>query len=234
LAVLYLLLNEGYRATAGADLVRQSLCAEAIRLARTLVELMPDEPEARGLLALMLLHDARREARADEHGDLVLLEDQDRSRWNADAIAEGVAELDVALRRSRPGPYQVQAAIAACHATAARAEATDWSEIALLYGRLFELMPTPVVALNRAVAVGMADGPDAGLALVDALDATGTLDGYHLLPATRADFLRRLGRHDAAGDAYRQALALVTSESERRYLARRLAETTQSPRPVHP
>jgi len=180
------------------------------------------------------LHDARREARADEHGDLVLLEDQDRSRWNADAIAEGVAELDVALRRSRPGPYQVQAAIAACHATAARAEATDWSEIALLYGRLFELMPTPVVALNRAVAVGMADGPDAGLALVDALDATGTLDGYHLLPATRADFLRRLGRHDAAGDAYRQALALVTSESERRYLARRLAETTQSPRPVHP
>jgi RNA polymerase sigma-70 factor (ECF subfamily) len=234
LAVLYLLFNEGYRATAGADLVRQSLCAEAIRLARTLVELMPDEPEARGLLALMLLHDARRDARADEHGDLVLLEDQDRSRWNADAIAEGVAELDIALRRGRPGPYQVQAAIAACHATAARAEATDWSEIALLYERLFALMPTPVVALNRAVAVGMADGPEAGLALVDALDATGALDGYHLLPATRADFLRRLGRHDAAAEAYRQALELVTSESERRYLARRLAETGQSPSPVQP
>ena len=234
LAVLYLLFNEGYRATAGADLIRQGLCAEAIRLARTLVELMPDEPEARGLLALMLLHDARRDARADEYGDLVLLEEQDRSRWNADEIAEGVAELDVALRRSRPGPYQVQAAIAACHATAARADDTDWSEIALLYGRLFEMMPTPVVALNRAVAVGMADGPDAGLAMVDALDASGALDGYHLLPATRADFLRRLGRHEDAGAAYERALELVTSESERRYLARRLAESGQSPRPVQP
>ena len=225
LAVLYLLFNEGYRATAGADLVRQSLCAEAIRLARTLVELMPDEPEARGLLALMLLHDARRDARADEHGDLVLLEDQDRSRWNADEIAEGVTELETALRRSRPGPYQVQAAIAACHATAASAAATDWSEIALLYGRLLEMMPTPVVALNRAVAVAMADGPEAGLALVDELDASGTLDGYHLLPATRADFLRRLDRAEDAAAAYRRALTLVTSESERRYLSRRLAES---------
>ena len=234
LAVLYLLFNEGYRATAGADLVRQSLCAEAIRLARTLVELMPDEPEARGLLALMLLHDARREARADDRGDLVLLEDQDRSRWNADEIAEGVRELETALRRARPGPYQVQAAIAACHATAASAEMTDWSEIALLYGRLFEMMPTPVVALNRAVAVAMADGPEAGLELVDALDASGVLDGYHLLAATRADFLRRLGRSDEAAAAYRRALELVTSESERRYLAGRLAETGQSPQPLHP
>jgi RNA polymerase sigma-70 factor (ECF subfamily) len=228
LAVLYLLFNEGYRATAGADLMRRSLCTEAIRLAHTLVELMPDEPEARGLLALMLLHDARRNARADEHGDLVLLEDQDRSRWDASEIAAGVEELETALRRSRAGPYQVQAAIAACHVTAARAEATDWSEIALLYGRLFAMMPTPVVALNRAVAVAMADGPAAGLALVDALDASGALDGYHLLAATRADFLRRLGRHEDARDAYRSALDLVTSESERRYLTRRLAETDET------
>jgi RNA polymerase sigma-70 factor (ECF subfamily) len=234
LAVLYLLFNEGYRATAGADLIRRGLCSEAIRLARTLVELMPDEPEARGLLALMLLHDARRDARADEHGDLVLLEDQDRSRWDADEIADGVAELEVALRRNRAGPYQVQAAIAACHATAERAEDTDWPEIALLYARLFDMMPTPVVALNRAVAVGMADGPGAGLALVDALDASGTLDGYHLLAATRADFLRRLGRHHDAAEAYRQALEQVTSDSERRYLARRLAEADQSRGPVRP
>jgi RNA polymerase sigma-70 factor (ECF subfamily) len=228
LAVLYLLFNEGYRASGGADLMRRSLCTEAIRLANTLVELMPDEPEARGLLALMLLHDARRNARADEHGDLVLLEDQDRSLWDASAIAAGVGELDTALRRSRPGPYQVQAAIAACHVTVARAEDTDWSEIALLYGRLFAMMPTPVVALNRAVAVAMADGPAAGLALVDALDGSGALDGYHLLAATRADFLRRLGRHEDARDAYRRALDLVTSESERRYLTRRLAESDEA------
>jgi len=228
LAVLYLLFNEGYHASAGADLLRPDLSAEAIRLARTLVELMPDEPEARGLLALLLLHDARRAARTDEQGDLVLLEDQDRTRWDAAEIAEGVAELELALRRGRPRPYQVQAAIAACHATAARAEDTDWSEIALLYGRLFEMMPTPVVALNRAVAVGMADGPDAGLALVDALDASHALAGYHLLAATRADFLRRLARHEEAHEAYRRALDLVTSDSERRYLTRRLSETEQA------
>jgi len=228
LAVLYLLFNEGYRATAGADLIRPNLSAEAIRLARTLVELMPDEPEARGLLALMLLHDSRRVARVDDRGDLVLLEDQDRTRWDADEIADGVAELETALRRSRPGPYQVQAAIAACHATAASADETDWAEIALLYGRLLELMPTPVVALNRAVAVGMADGPDAGLALVDALKAGGALDGYHLLAATRADFLRRLGRHEDACAAYQRALDLVKSESERRYLTRRLSESTEA------
>jgi len=228
LAVLYLLFNEGYRATVGAELVRQSLCVEAIRLARTLVELMPDEPEARGLLALMLLHDARRDARADERGDLVLLEDQDRSRWNAGEITEGVAELELALRRGRAGPYQVQAAIAACHATAARADDTDWTEIALLYERLFEMMPTPVVALNRAVAVGMAEGPGAGLVLVDELDASGALAGYHLLAATRADFLRRLGRHDEASGANQRALALVTSESEQRYLRHRLAESHEA------
>jgi len=228
LAVLYLLFNEGYRATAGVDLIRPNLSAEAIRLARTLVELMPDEPEARGLLALMLLHDSRRAARVDEHGDLVLLDEQDRAQWDAAEIAEGVAELETALRRSRPGPYQVQAAIAACHATATQAEDTDWAEIALLYARLLELVPTPVVALNRAVAVGMADGPDAGLELVDALDASGVLGGYHLLAATRADLLRRLGRHQDAREAYERALESVTSDSERRYLMRRLAETHEA------
>ena len=224
LAVLYLLFNEGYAATAGDDLVRESLCAEAIRLGRTLVALMPDEPEAQGLLALMLLHDARRAARVDTAGELVTLEDQDRSCFDRDAIAEAVVLLDAALRRERPGRYQVQAAIAACHATAPTAADTDWTQIAALYGELVRLVPSPVVELNRAVAVAMADGPAAGLALVDALDASGTLDDYHLLPATRADLLRRLGRDRDAADAYRAALALTTSEPERRYLERRLQE----------
>ena len=224
LAVLYLLFNEGYAATAGDDLVRESLCAEAIRLGRTLVALMPDEPEAQGLLALMLLHNARRAARVDAAGELVTLEDQDRSYFDRDAIAEAVVLLDAALRRERPGRYQVQAAIAACHATAPTAADTDWHQIAALYGELVRLVPSPVVELNRAVAVAMADGPAAGLALVDALDASGTLDDYHLLPATRADLLRRLGRDRDAADAYRAALALTTSEPERRYLERRLQE----------
>jgi RNA polymerase sigma-70 factor (ECF subfamily) len=226
LAVLYLLFNEGYSATAGADLVRTNLCEEAIRLARTLVELMPDEPEALGLLALLLLQDARREARVDDAGELVLLEDQDRSRWNREAIDEGIALLEAVLRRGRPGPYQVQAAIAACHARAITSSQTDWAEIALLYGELARITGSPVVELNRAVAVAMADGPDAGLRLVDALVVSGVLAGYHLLPATRADLLRRLGRHEEASTAYRDALALVTSDAERRYLERRLAETT--------
>jgi len=204
--------------------VRESLCAEAIRLGRTLVALMPDEPEAQGLLALMLLHDARRAARVDTAGELVTLEDQDRSCFDRDAIAEAVVLLDAALRRERPGRYQVQAAIAACHATAPTAADTDWTQIAALYGELVRLVPSPVVELNRAVAVAMADGPAAGLALVDALDASGTLDDYHLLPATRADLLRRLGRDRDAADAYRAALALTTSEPERRYLERRLQE----------
>jgi len=226
LAVLYLLFNEGYAATAGADLLRQRLTAEAIRLARVLAGLMPDEPEAVGLLALMLLHDARRAARSDAAGDLVPLEEQDRTVWDALQIDEGRALLEAALRRRRAGPYQVQAAIAACHATAPDAAATDWPQIALLYGELARLAPSPVVALNRAVAVGMADGPAAGLALVDDLADDGMLAGYHLLPATRADLLRRLGRGAEAAAAYREALDLATTDPERRYLARRLAETT--------
>jgi RNA polymerase sigma-70 factor (ECF subfamily) len=226
LAVLYLLFNEGYAATEGADLVRQSLCAEAVRLGRTLVTLMPDEPEAVGLLALMLLHHARRAGRVDTSGDLVALEDQDRSRWDAAAIDEGVRLLDGALRRERPGPYQVQAAIAACHATAPSPAATDWAEIAELYRRLGGMARTPVVELNRAVAVAMADGPEAGLAIIDTLERSGDLAGYHLLPATKADLYRRLERWGDAASAYREALALTTSESERRYLQRRLNEVT--------
>ena len=228
LAVVYLLFNEGYAATAGPDLVRVDLCAEAIRLARLLVALMPDEPEVLGLLALLLLTDARRAARLDATGELVPLESQDRSRWDAGAIRDGSAALDAALRRGRPGPYQVQAAIAACHAAAPYADATDWVEIAALYGELSRMVGSAVVELNRAVAVGMADGPDAGLRLLDALDASGALANYHLLPATRADLLRRLGRADDAAVAYRDALALVTNDAERRYLEGRLAEATRS------
>jgi RNA polymerase sigma-70 factor, ECF subfamily len=226
LAVLYLLFNEGYAASAGADLVRRSLTDEAVRLARTLAQLMPDEPEALALLALMLLHTARADARVDSAGDLVPLEEQNRTRWDRATIDEGVALLDAALRRARPGPYQVQAAIAACHATAPDPAATDWAQIAALYGELARMMPTPVVELNRAVAVAMADGLEAGLVLVDALDASGALRDYHLLPATRADLLRRLGRRTEAVAAYQAALALTASEAEHRYLERRLAETS--------
>ena len=224
LAVLYLLFNEGYLASAGDDLVRQNLTAEAIRLARVLTALMPDEPEAWGLLALMLLHDARRATRLDPAGNLVTLEDQDRARWDTGQISEGVAVLEPALRRGQPGPYQVQAAIAACHATAGAAADTDWAQIAVLYGRLAEMTPSPVVQLNLAVAVGMARGPQAGLDLVAGLEKSGKLAGYHLLPATRADLLRRLGRRDEAAAAYRAALDLAPTEAERRFLSRRLTE----------
>ena len=224
LGVVYLLFNEGYAATRGADPLRPDLSAEAIRLGRILARLMPDEPEVLGLLALMLLQDSRRSARQDDAGELVALEDQDRGRWDHAAIAEGTGLLDAALRRGEPGPYQVQAAIAACHATAPTAAATDWGQIAALYGQLARLTPSAVVQLNRAVAVAMADGPATGLALVRELEESGELGDYHLLPATRADLLRRLGRHQEAAASYRRALALAPTEAERRYLARRLAE----------
>jgi RNA polymerase sigma-70 factor, ECF subfamily len=222
LGVVYLLFNEGYSAAVGPDLVRHDLCAEAVHLARTLATLMPDDPEVLGLTALLLLQHSRRAARLDADGDPVTLEDQDRSRWDQDEIAEGLAVLDAALRRREPGPYQVQAAIAACHARAGRAADTDWPQIAALYGRLAELVPSPVVRLNRAVAVAMADGPTAGLALVDELGDE--LAGYRMVPATRADLLRRLGRPAEAAAAYREALAMTESDAERRFLTRRLAE----------
>jgi RNA polymerase sigma-70 factor, ECF subfamily len=226
LAVLYLLFNEGYSASAGTDLVREGLSSEAIRLARTLARLMPDEPEALGLLALMLLHDARRDSRVNEAGELVPLEEQDRALWNREAVAEGLGLLAAAMRLGSPGPYQLQAAIAACHATAPEAADTDWAEISRLYGELARLVPSPVVELNRAVAVAMAEGPTTGLALIEELEASGKLQGYHLLPATRADLLRRLGRRIDAVSAYEEALELAATDAERRYIARRLAEVT--------
>lgn len=219
LAVLYLIFNQGYDDEDGT----RGLAGEGIHLGRVLVRLLPTEPEARGLLALMLLLEARREHRTD-HGVLVTLEHQDRSRWDRALIAEGVRTLDDALALRRPGPYQVQAAIAACHATAPDAAATDWPQIAALYGELARLAPSPVVDLNRAVAVAMAEGIPAGLALVDELAESGRLDGYYLLPATRSDLLRRDGRLTEAAAAYEAALELAPTEAERRYLAERRSE----------
>ncbi|MEO5875912.1 MAG: RNA polymerase sigma factor [Streptosporangiaceae bacterium] len=214
LGVLYLLFNEGYAASAGAAPVRRNLSDEAIRLARTLLEVMPGEPEAGGLLALMLFNDARRDARLDDAGELVVLADQDRSRWDGPQLEEARQALEAALRRRRPGPYQIQAAIAACHVSAPE---PDWPQIAALYTQLLRWVPSEVVRLNRAVAVSMARGPAAGLALVDRLD----LPGYHLLPATRADLLRRLGRPAEAAAAYAQAIELAPTDAERRHLVRR-------------
>ncbi|HEU4526454.1 MAG TPA: RNA polymerase sigma factor [Actinomycetota bacterium] len=223
LAVLYLIFNAGYSASSG-PLVRADLCEEAIRLARVLRRRMPDDPEVRGLLALLLLQDSRRDARTDDAGDLVLLEEQDRSRWDHDAIDEGLALVDEALAARRPGPYQVQAAIAALHARAPRPEDTDWPQIAALYATLARMTPSPVVELNRAVAVAMADGPERGLPMVEAL--ADELNAYHLLHATRADLLRRLGRNEDAAGAYRRALTLAAGPADRAFLERRLAEVT--------
>ncbi len=217
LAVVYLVFNEGYTATAGDELVRVELCAEAIRLARLLADLMPDEAEVTGLLALLLLTEARRAARTGPGGSLVLLADQDRARWDRALIAEGQALVAACIRRDHPGPYQVQAAINAVHGDAATAADTDWRQILALYDQLLVLSPTPVVALNRAVAVAEVDGPAAALAAVDSLD----LGGYHLFHATRADLLRRLGRHGDAVEAYDAALALVANAAERRFLEQR-------------
>jgi RNA polymerase sigma-70 factor (ECF subfamily) len=228
LAVIYLIFNEGYAATSGDALVRRELCAEAIRLARVLCALMPDRPQARGLLALMLLHDSRREARLGPDGEVVLLQEQDRSRWDQEQIREGRALAEQALREAGPAPYPVQAAIAALHAEARRPEDTDWRQIAGLYDVLLRLHPSPVVELNRAVAVAQAYGAQAGLSLLDDLDARGELPAYHLLPAARADLLRNLGRFEEAAAAYRRALALVANEPERRFLERRLAEVEKT------
>jgi RNA polymerase sigma-70 factor, ECF subfamily len=225
LTVIYLIFTEGYAATRGEALVRTDLCAEAIRLGRLVRRLMMPSPpaEATALLALMLLHDSRREARLDEAGDVVLLDEQDRSRWNRALIAEALPLVDEGLR-SGSGPFAVQAAIAALHCQAARAEDTDWRQIVGLYGVLERLQPSPIVTLNRAAAVAMAYGPRAGLTLIDALAAAGDLSRYHLLHATRADLLRRLGARKQAAESYERALALVTNDAERRFLERRLRE----------
>ncbi|ETK35385.1 RNA polymerase subunit sigma-24 [Microbispora sp. ATCC PTA-5024] len=226
LRVVYLVFTEGHRATSGHALVRGELCESAVRLARALARLLPDEPEVLGLLALLLLTDARRAARADARGELVLLEDQDRSLWNQAMIAEGEALVERALRMGRPGPYQLHAAIAACHSGATSAEATDWREIALLYGELLRHEPTPVVEANRAVAVAMAEGPAAGLALLDAVAAHPRISRWPQVHIARAELLRRLGRTADALPAYREALRLDPPPVERAFVTRRIAELT--------
>jgi RNA polymerase sigma-70 factor (ECF subfamily) len=223
LSVVYLIFNEGYAAAGGDRLVRGELCSEAIRLGRLLADLMPDEAEAGGLLALMLLHDARRGARVDAHGHYVPLGEQDRSRWDAGRIREGLRTLDTTLARRDPGPYQLQAAVAALHVQAPSPEETDWAQIADLYGALGRVAPSPVVDLNRAVAVGFATGPEAGLALVERLASGGALDGYQPFHAARADLLRRAGDTAGAAGAYRRAIELSTNTVERAELERRLA-----------
>ena len=220
LLTIYLCFNEGYAAHAGEDVVRPGFCAKAIELAGGLAELLPEEPEAHGLLALMLFHDSRRATRTDEAGDIVLLEDQNRSRWNRAQIAEGGLSLERALSGRPLGRFALEAAIAREHALAPTATETNWRRIAALYNQLAELHPTPIVELNRAVAIAMADGFEAGLSLLRRIH----FPGYHLLPAARADLLRRLGRRAEASSAYREALALVDNEAERRFLKRRLVQ----------
>jgi len=230
LMVVYLVFNEGYTASFGERLVRRELCEQAIRLGRMLVELLPAHAEAKGLLALMLLHDSRRESRLDAAGEIVLLEEQDRARWDRAQIAEGAALVEASLREGGrpPGAYALQAAIAAIHAQARTAAETDWTQIAALYGVLARVHPTPVVELNWAVAVAMSSGIERGLALVDELDRRGELTGYHLLLVARAELLRRLGRHAEAAQSYREALALVSNDAERRHLEKRLREVVSS------
>jgi RNA polymerase sigma-70 factor (ECF subfamily) len=225
LTVIYLVFNEGYATTRGEPLVRTDLCAEAIRLGRLVRMLMAPQPaaEATALVALMLLHDSRRDARIDEAGDLVVLEKQDRRRWDGRQIAEALPLVEEAFRGA-PGPFALQAGIAAAHCRATRAEDTDWGQILRFYDLLERVQPSPIVSLNRAVAVAMVDGPQPGLALIDALSAAGDLDGYHLLHAARADLLRRIGSSVEAAKSYARALALATNESERRFLERRLRE----------
>jgi RNA polymerase sigma-70 factor, ECF subfamily len=220
LAVVYLIFNEGYAASSGDRLVREDLCAEAIRLGRLLVELMPDEPEAMGLLALMLLISARRSSRTTPDGDLIRLAEQDRSLWDRALIAEGQSLVRRCLRLGRPGPYQIQAAINAVHSDAPSVDATDWGQIVALYDQLMAIAPSPVVALNRAVAVAEVEGPEAALALVDEVD----LEGYHLFHAIRADLLRRLGREVEAATAYETAIALTENAAERAFLERKRSE----------
>jgi len=232
LRVLYLVFNEGYTASSGDTLIRRELCAEAIRLARVVAALLPDEPEARGLLALMLLHDARREARVGPAGELILLDDQDRSLWDAERIGEGLAIVEAALAEHRPGPYQVQAAIAALHDEAMTPAATDWAQIASLYRSLQQMTPSPVVELNLAAAVAMADGPAVGLAMMDGIAAGGELETYPYLHAARADLLRRLERWSESDAAYRRALELTTNRPERAFLERRIAEVAMRRRAV--
>jgi RNA polymerase sigma-70 factor (ECF subfamily) len=224
MAVIYLVFNEGYAATYGDTLVRADLCAEAIRLGRIVCELIADNTEARGLLALMLLQDSRRTTRANNDGEIVLLEEQDRTKWNRAQIAEGLALVNSAWSGGPAGPYAIQAAIASVHARAPRAADTSWHEIEALYAYLMRIRPSPVIELNHAVAVAMASGAAEGLRMIESIRVRNDLDGYHLMWAARADLLRRLERWDEAADSYRQALALVTAEPERRFLTRRLAE----------
>jgi RNA polymerase sigma-70 factor, ECF subfamily len=231
LRVVYLVFNEGYAATSGDALVRRELAQEAIRLGRTLRALLPSSGEVGGLLALMLLHDSRRAARVDTHGELATLDEQDRSRWDLSQIAEGLSLAEDSLRRSGAGFYALQAAIAAVHGQAATAADTDWRQIERLYVVLLRRHPSPVIALNHAAAVAMSEGPEQGLFLMDRLEETGALEGYHLLPAAQADLLRRLGRIDDAAAAYERALALVTQDAERRYIERRLREMRDVRRP---